>query len=48
MAYNGIGSWNNELWSFQDFLRLFFSSSLLVYVLFMNEKTLESSHEKLI
>lgn len=48
MAYRAIGVWNDGEWLIQDFLRLVGSSMLLTYIMYMNEKALESSEEKLI
>jgi len=48
MAYINIGIWDNGAWGNHDFLRFFFASSILVYMLFMHERTLERSDFKLI
>lgn len=48
MAFNAIGIWENGLWQLQDFLRLLFSSVILTYIMYMNEKALEDSDNKLV
>ncbi len=47
MSYQGIGIWSNGEWILQDFLRLFFASMILVYVLYMQEVSLEEVDKKL-
>ena len=47
MAYINIDIWDNGAWGNHDFLRFFFASSILVYMLYMHERTLEKSDFKL-
>lgn len=47
MAFNAIGIWEDGSWQMQNFLRFFFSSIILTYIMYMNEKVLEDSDEKL-
>ena len=47
MAYNGIDVWAQGQWQRIDFLRLFFSSILLTYVMYINEFALEKSDNEL-
>jgi len=42
MAYDGIGVWNEGLWSFIDFTRFVIASILLTFVIYLSE----SAHEK--
>lgn len=48
MAFTSIGLWDDGRWMIQDFMRLMFSSIILIYIMYMNEKALESSDKKLI
>ncbi|MCF6310237.1 MAG: GGDEF domain-containing protein [Sulfurimonas sp.] len=48
MAFNAIGIWEDGSWQMQNFLRLFFSSIILTYIMYMNESLLEDSDSKLI
>ncbi len=48
MAYINIGIWDNGAWGNHDFLRFFFASNILVYMLYMHERALEKSDFKLI
>ena len=43
LAIVNIGVWNEGAWSIYDFLRLFFASNILVYMLYMHERSLEIS-----
>jgi len=47
LAYQGIGVWSEGAWQSTDFLRLFFSSLLLTYVMYVNEYALEKSDKEL-
>ena len=43
LAYINIGVWNDGAWTGYDFLRFFFASNILVYMLYMHERSLEIS-----
>ncbi len=47
MAYNGISVWAQGQWQMTDFLRLFFSSVVLTYAMYVNEFALEESDNEL-
>ncbi len=47
MAYNAIGVWNSGNWLIQDWLRLTIASSMLTFIMYMNEASLEASDAKL-
>ncbi len=47
IAYSAIGVWSDGQWQQTDFLRLFFSSVILTYVMYVNEFALEKSDDKL-
>ncbi|MEA3369987.1 MAG: GGDEF domain-containing protein [Campylobacterota bacterium] len=47
MAYSAIEVWNNGTWLIQDWLRLVVASSMLTFVIYMNESALEASDIKL-
>ena len=47
MAYNAIDVWADGQWQQTDFLRLFFSSVILTYIMYVNEFALEKSDDKL-
>lgn len=47
MAYNAIEVWNNGEWLIQDWLRLVFASSMLTFIMYLNESALEASDKKL-
>ena len=47
IAYINIGVWESGVWLLQDWLRLGFSSLVLTFIMYMNEKTLEASSKKL-
>jgi len=47
IAYTNIGIWNNGQWGNLEFLRYFFASIILVYLLYMHERSLEKSDFKL-
>jgi len=47
MAYNGIDVWAQGQWQMTDFLRLFFSSVVLTYAMYVNEFALEESDDEL-
>ena len=47
MAYNGIDIWAQGQWQLTDFLRLFFSSIVLIYIMYVNEFALEKSDSEL-
>jgi diguanylate cyclase (GGDEF)-like protein len=47
IAFNAIDIWEDGLWKIEDFFSLCFSSIILIYVMYMNEKVLEDSDEKL-
>ncbi len=48
MAFNAIGVWENGTWQMEGFLRFFFASILLTFIMYMNEFALESAYEKLL
>ena len=43
LAYINIGVWSDGAWTGYDFLRFFFASNILVYMLYMHERSLEIS-----
>ena len=47
ISYTGIEVWNNGQWLIQDWLRLVFASSILTFIMYMNESALEESKKKL-
>ena len=47
LAYLNIGVWNDGMWGPHDLLRLFFASNILVYLLYMHERSAELSDFKL-
>ena len=47
LAYLNIGIWNDGMWGPHDLLRLFFASNILVYLLYMHERSAELSDFKL-
>ncbi len=47
LAFTHIGVWNNGSWDHKDFLRFFFASNILVYLLYLHEQSLEKSDFKL-
>lgn len=48
MSFIAIGEWANGEWLLQDWLRLVFASSMLTFIMYMNESALEESDKKLI
>ena len=47
MAYDGIDVWAQGQWQMTDFLRLLFSSIVLIYIMYVNEFALEKSDDEL-
>ncbi len=47
LAYINIGIWENGSWGKLEFMRLFAASTVLVFVLYMNEKAQEESDKQL-
>lgn len=47
LAYNNIGVWSDGAWGITEFVRFFFASIILVFLLYMHDRSLEESDFKL-